>query len=292
MTTEQIKPETGVCFLRALTALRLRERISQADLGTLGICADLATADRWIAFGAVYVDGRRTTEDREIDAGQVVRVHTRPKRFPNGVPGPHWLARLAENQEDFLVLDKPGGCPTHATLDNAVENAKYALERTLGIPLYTTHRLDIATRGLLLFAKSPRAQAGLNRRFAERKIEKIYLAKSRSRVPPGHYVHYMDRASRVPRSIQEPFATGWWDCRLQVEESGPLPSGDHWHRVRLITGRTHQIRAQFAALGSPLTGDPLYGGREEEELGLECAEMAFEWRGRLWRVRRSARERA
>lgn len=275
---KQIHLATGVCHFRVPTAQSLREFLEQADLSELRPEIQGDAAD-WLYTGAVYVDGQRVREDIPLFPNALIRLHTRRKRY---VTEP-LRDRVVFQNDDFVVLDKPPGMPTHATLDNFVENAKYLLERELGVPLYTTHRLDIPTEGLLILAKTKEAQKLINRLFAQGWVEKIYYATAARDVAPGEYTHYIEPTLQAPRPIALTPAPGWWECRLVVEEVLPA----HRHRVRLLTGKTHQIRAQFAALAAPLNGDVLYGGSTDaQKLGLECAELAFRFHAKAFRFTR------
>lgn len=277
----QIRLETGVCHFRVPAAQDLRTFLENVDLSDLALnfTQDIETqVAEWLYRGAVYVDGRRVRENAPLEQNALIRLHTRPKSYRR-LP---LKERLVFENDDFLVLDKPAGLPTHATLDNYIENAKFLLEQELGCPLWTTHRLDIATEGLLILAKTSPAQKLINRLFALRLVHKIYYATCEQDVALGEYTHYIEPVLKAPRPISLVKQEGWWECRLVIEK---VESG-HRHRVRLLTGKTHQIRAQFAALGSPLLGDELYGGRLENiaHLGLVCAELSFRYHGQHFEI--------
>ena len=131
---------TGILFQRVTEVETLLDILARLNLTPL--------LDR----GAVYVDGRRARADQTLAAGQVLRLHTRPKRYI--VPDADLVVLL--ETEDLLVIDKPSGLPTHATLDNALENAAHLLAAQRGTEVFVTHRLDIPTRGRADFGAHPR----------------------------------------------------------------------------------------------------------------------------------------
>ncbi len=236
--------------------------------------------DFWLHHGCVYVDGVRRRADMPVKPSQVVRLHPQPKSYP-------WekeplKGRIVFDDPEFLALDKPAGLPVHPTLDNFLENAKYILEQELGHPIYTTHRLDVPTEGILLYAKTPEAQALLNKMFAKRRVEKIYHAITATPVPAGEHVLYINPESRVPRETSFTQVPGWWECRLEILASATWAE-NFCHKIRLITGKTHQIRAQLSALGAPILGDKTYGSVKSyvhERLALECFSLSFTFRSR------------
>lgn len=157
--------------------------LEQVDYSPLRIGANKKQVAEWLCYGSVYVDGRRQRQDVELQPGQIVRVHTRRKQFP--VAGNLRLReRIVFDHEEFLVVDKPAGLPTHPTLDNFLDNTKVRLENELGCQLFTTHRLDVSTEGLLILAKNNRAQTIFNRAFAQRRVKKFYRSLNEGPVSP------------------------------------------------------------------------------------------------------------
>ncbi len=224
-------------------------------------------------LGAVYVDKVRVRADLLVPPSYV-RIHNRPKRYKTD--SIDWAGRIVFENENFLVVDKPAGVPVPPTVDNFLENTKYHLEQVKACPLYVTHRLDTLTEGLLLLAKTPSFQSAFNRLLAEGRVEKEYEALTRSLVPVGLHEHYMEPGIYSPKRVLAEARPGWKLCQLEVL-SCVAREKVFASRIRLMTGRTHQIRVQFQAMGHALVGDPLYGTETESSpaLGLRAGKLEF-----------------
>lgn len=232
------------------------------------------SARELIALGAIYSNRLRVLEDRELPKGTYLRLHLAPKRYPSAEIS--WRSRLVAVEKDFVVIDKPAGIPTHATVDNVRENALAETRSVVGEELFSTQRLDVPVSGLLVFARNKAFQSRFNQWLSDKKIGKHYATLTKKNVVPGHYVHYTENSERIPRRFSVDAAPGWLRCELKVLASEVL--GDAFlSEVELLTGRTHQIRGQLSCLGAPLLGDNLYGGQRLKgaELGLRCVKL--EW---------------
>lgn len=274
---KQISEQTGICFFRVNESVRLRDFLLRANVEPLYLRITESLVDEWLRFGSVYVDGRRVREDLTLKNDQLIRLHTRRKTYVAG--DLDLLPRVIFSNNDFLVLDKPAGLPTHPTLDNYLENAKVTLEKQLGRSLYVTHRLDVATMGLLILALTPPAQAQINKLFSKRKVRKFYRALVENPVTCGLIEHYMDPESRIPKVMSVEPTEGWLDCRIEVLNCAPAQEG-YRLEIELLTGRTHQIRAQLRALGSPIVGDQAYGSEKSflpQAIALECSRLQFQF---------------
>lgn len=248
-----------------------------------GVVADLLReapekVSEWLRLGAIYRDKKRVFNDGPVKKGDYLRVHTRPRRYD---PPADLGERILHLDERLVILDKPCGVPCHATVDNGVENLLHWMSEHLRRPLWITHRLDVPTQGCLVMALSTEAAARFNRILQEDALKKSYDAWVEGRVErTGLVRHWMVDGQWAPREVREvPFEKAL-ECVLEIERADYDPSWDCSRvSIRLHTGRTHQIRAQMAALGHPLLGDGMYGSRHplkrDERIALRARELSY-----------------
>jgi 23S rRNA pseudouridine1911/1915/1917 synthase len=219
--------------------------------------------ERLVSFGSVYVDRKRVSSDQALAPGQYVRVHLQPRRYP--VAGIDWQTTIVHHDENFIVVNKPAGIPVHATLDNRAENVAHQISAALGVSVYVTQRLDAAVSGLIVFARTQRFQQEFNQLLRERKVKKHYRALVTTAPEVGRHLHYMEPTPRGPKTVVTDPRPNWLECALRVVSV--VPAGSAFEvEIDLETGRTHQIRAQLAAVGSPIVGDTLYGSLNPYEV--------------------------
>ncbi|HEY7674930.1 MAG TPA: 23S rRNA pseudouridine(1911/1915/1917) synthase RluD [Burkholderiales bacterium] len=224
---------------------------------------------KWLREGWVRLNSRAAKPKQKIWGGE--RVEIRPQAEPADTA--HRAERMAldviHEDDDILVLNKPAGLVVHpgsgnwrGTLLNALLHhcTKLSALPRAGI----VHRLDKDTSGLLVVAKTLRAQTDLIRQLQARTVKREYLAVVRGRVAAGGEMSAP--VGRDPRNR----------VRMAVVQTG-RPALTRYKVARrfadatllecsLATGRTHQIRVHMQALGHPLLGDPVYGGGRRSRL--------------------------
>ncbi len=253
--------------------------VPEAVAASLNISLDRAL--KLHEIGAVYVHRqakfRRTLNFNLGDFPPVAekdlfRVYLQPRRFPDCAVD--YRPRVVWEDEDLLILDKPPGCPCALHASNALEALDVAASASLGIPLIRLNRLDAVTSGLVTLAKTARGATIFWEELRRNRVGKKYKALvAPGPVPLGVLKHYMPgkiiHRRPAPRAISRQPLDGWKVCQTRVLACTPvsLPPGlagtagtSSFHEVEaeLITGRTHQLRAVFAAEGSPIVHDTMY----------------------------------
>jgi 23S rRNA pseudouridine1911/1915/1917 synthase len=238
-------------------------------------------AQRLIDAGAVTVDGERKAKRHVLHGGERVEIGELPARpEPEAAEAPF---EIAWSDEHLLVVDKPAGVVVHPARGNRTGTLAQALrgvakggedQDRAGI----VHRLDRDTSGLLLVARTEAAYDALRAQMRARAITREYLALVEGRPPAreGTIDAPLGRDRRVRTRISSDTDEGK-PAVTHFEIERALPHSTLL-RVRLETGRTHQIRAHLLEIGHPVLGDPEYGkpgyGLERQFLHAERLALA------------------
>ena len=238
-----------------------------------------AHLQKLLRTGQVRVDGGRATASVRLTAGQQIRVP------PLGLPAPgaegqgprakgprgqtvdaktaaDLLARVLYRDEDIIALNKPpglavqGGTGTTKHLDGMLDALRFEAEDRPRL----VHRLDRDTSGVLLLARNARAAAFLAKAFQKHSVRKTYWALTVGVPSPPHGTIDVPLAkAEGPRGRE----------RMEESEDGDAAITEYrviedvrraaWVELSPRTGRTHQLRAHMAAIGTPIAGDRKYG---------------------------------
>ena len=232
--------------------------------------------------GHVLLDEARTRPSARLRAGQSVRVEVPPPVPAEPQPEDIPIAVVYEDPH-LLVVNKPAGIVVHpgagtsrGTLVNALLRHVRDLSGVGGVLRPgIVHRLDRGTSGLLVVAKDDETHRSLVRQFAGRTVEKEYLAlvlgnpardSGEIDAPIGRDpVHRKKMSVRAPRGRE---ARTSWRVVERFDGAALL-------RVRIHTGRTHQVRVHLASIGHPVAGDAVYGGKRTLSSRRGAAREAF-----------------
>jgi 23S rRNA pseudouridine1911/1915/1917 synthase len=279
--------DTSPALSRVAKTLRLRVPESAAgfrlDRFLAGVpeIGSRAAADALLGSGRVRVDGAPRQRSHRLIGSETLEVEL-PEERAVELAAEEVPLRLAYGDEHLLVVDKPAGVVVHPSPGHASGTLVHGLlarGAAGGQPDRPgiVHRLDRDTSGLLVVARSEEAHRRLQRLVRRRELEREYLAlvRGRPRSRRGRIEAPIGRDRVAPfRQSLDTASPREAVTYFEVERMWP---GQALLRVRLETGRTHQIRVHLAGIDLPVVGDSMYGV-PEPRLGrqfLHAERLAF-----------------
>jgi len=239
-----------------------------------------ARVQELIAAGHVTVDGKRVKASHPVSPGETINVvvlkRAAPEMRAEDIP-----LQIVYEDADLAVVDKPAGMVVHPAFANYTGTLANALlfhfDKLSGASGHDrpgiVHRLDKDTSGLLVVAKNDQAHARLAEQFREKSAQREYEAIAWGHLRPrrGRVETYLRRSEKDRTRIVVDAKQGRRAItNYEVIEQFAFAS---LVRLRLETGRTHQIRVHLTHLGHPVFGDPVYGGRSRQAASLSNKEQ-------------------
>ena len=235
-----------------------------------------------IKDGSIQLNGKSVRASATVNVGDQISVHIPPPQALLGLEGKNIPLDILFEDGNFLVINKPAGMVVHpgaGTEDDTLVHALlYYCKDLSGIGGVErpgiVHRLDKETSGCLVVAKNDIAHHSLAAQFADRTVEKTYLAVVRG-IPPRPWGTIDADIGRHPVQRQKMAVHENGEARSAVTDYQVLAKGEGMSLIECHpkTGRTHQIRVHLKHLGYPILGDPIYGQR-----GLYTRHLLHAWK--------------
>ena len=227
------------------------------------------TLRSWISMGRVRIEEKVAARANEyVEEGKLVTVDSKPKFLSHGLI-------IVYEVEDLVVINKPAGLLSVATDMETELTAHALLKRRFHNPnIYPIHRLDRETSGLLVFAYTTKARDGLKTQLEQRTMYREYEAVVHGYPGKGTWRCFLQENKRMEVFVSSPSkgkeAITHFETIKKRKKTSLL-------KLKLQTGRKHQIRVQAAHAGCPIVGDQKYGLPEDEgkDLQLQAIALSF-----------------
>lgn len=267
------------------------ERLDVYVSGLLDITR--SQAQKKIKAGEVTVNGEVSKANQKLVRGDIVKISDKKEEQTEKEKNPK--VNIVYEDENIIVVDKGAGMVVYPAVGHGSGTLLDALRSKIDIKDNgrpgVIHRIDKDTSGLIVFAKNQKSLEYLQEQIRDRKFEKTYLALVWGAVEPKRgTIDIPIQRSQMDRKKMEAALSG----RESLTEYEVI----RYHgkmtflKVKIITGRTHQIRVHFAGIGYPVVGDKTYGKKDEKtglkrqflhahELGFELFDKKYKFTSEL-----------
>ena len=232
-----------------------------------------AQLTQWFNDGRITVNPPLRQNKDKVRGGELIALHPAPALATDTLSACDIPLNIVFEDDCCMVINKPAGLTVHpgaGNRNNTLVNALLAHNNHLQqLPRAgLIHRLDKDTTGLLVIAKTEQAYTALTRQMQARSIQRHYQALVHGHLVSGQRIetgYGRAQNNRLKMTVLEPHQGRQAITEFTVEAH---LTGTTLLHVKLLTGRTHQIRVHMAHIKHPLIGDPLYGGRSKYPGGL------------------------